>query len=199
MLETKNNVAKFATLIYEIITSMALKRINFDVKSFIKTLNMSSFSITKINEAYLKQDNCQHTNPRTSKQYLYRNINTLIKLGFLKSVKRPGSNVIEYQLSYNKPATVDNNQPSCEKNMLSDEQIVSVLREKLKHNKLSFLTSMGETEAYKECVEEMPALQSSVQIKYNLARDNTSKLLGKVNAYESLLKLYGSNDINDQS
>jgi Fe2+ or Zn2+ uptake regulation protein len=190
MLETKYNVEKFATYNYRIITSMPVKRINFDVQSFIQTLNLSSFSITKINEAYLKHDTCQHTNPKTSKQYLYRNINKLLKIGFLTSVKRPGTNVIEYQLSNHKPVTINNNPVSDNQVMLSDAQICDVLREKLKHSKLSLLTSIGETEAYKECVEEIPTLQSSVQTKYNLARDNTSKLLGKVNAYESLLKLY---------
>ncbi len=197
MIETKYNVAKFATLTYGVTTLVPGKKINFDVQSFINTLGLSSFSITQINEAYLKHEACQHSNPKTSKQYLYRNINTLMNLGFLKNVKKSGTNAIEYQLSNQKLATIDNNQPNNEVVMFSDAQICNVLREKLKNNKLSLLTSIGETEAYKECVEEIPSLQSSVQTKYNLARDNTSKLLGKVNAYESLLKLYESNCSND--
>jgi len=169
---------------------MPTKRIEFDVKSFIQTLGMSSFSLAQLNEAYLKHETCQHTSPKTSRQYLYRNINSLIEIGFINGVKIPGTNVIEYRLLKRKIAATDANPVRNEQTTLSNAQVCDLLREKLKHSKLSLLTSIGETEAYRECVEEIPTLQCSVQTKYNLARDNTSKLLGKVKAYESLLKLY---------
>lgn len=174
---------------------MAVKKINFDVKSFIQTLNLSSFSISDLNNMYMKHETCQHLNARTSRQYLHRSVKKLVINGFLKSEKKRGSNAIEYHLTRHDSGLTSNTSLS-DVQAKSDEQTCIVLRQKLKSSKLSLLTSIGETEAYKECVEEFPALQMQIQSKYNLARDNTSKLLGKVNAYESLLRLYESNNAN---
>ena len=52
---------------------------------------------------------------------------------------------------------------------------------------------MGETEAFKEWAEERPDLRADIQDRYNLVRDESAKLLGKVNAYESLLAMYQGN------
>lgn len=175
---------------------MPVKKVNFDVKSFIQALNLSSFSLSQLNKAYLKHEACAHSNAKASRQYLYRNIKVLEKERFLSSVKKAESKTFVYHL-----INPMNTQPiedfaSNEETTLSSAQICQSLREKLKRSKLSLLTSIGETEAYKECVAEMPTLQTELQSMYNDARDNTSKLLGKVNAYESLLTLYESNAIN---
>ncbi|MGB3727124.1 MAG: hypothetical protein WA981_15350 [Glaciecola sp.] len=176
---------------------MAGKKIKFDVLSLVKNLDLSSFSINQLNTAYLKMPACPHTNAKTSKQYLYRSIKCLVNSGSLRSLKRSGSNVIEYQLTSQDIPDSKHSNGEEESRTTSDIEICNMLREKLKHSKLSLLTSIGETEAYKECVESMPAIQDKVQSKYNIARDNTSKLLGKVNAYETLIKLYASKHINE--
>lgn len=175
---------------------MPVKKVNFDVRSFIQALNFSSFSLSQLNKAYLKYDACAHSNAKASRQYLYRNIKALEKERFLSSVKKPGSKTFVYHL-INQTSTQPIEDFACyEETTLSCAQICQSLREKLKRSKISLLTSIGETEAYKECVEEMPALQTELQPMYNEARDNTSKFLGKVNAYESLLTLYESNTID---
>lgn len=178
---------------------MPTKKINFDVLSFIQTLNLSSFSIAYLNKMYLSHDACSHSNVKTSKQYLYRKINELVKAGFLNCVKKSGTNALEYRLSIESPTEIVGSISKRDKHTLSDIEVCNVLKEKIKHSKLALLTSIGETEAYKECVEEMPIIQNKVQARYNVARDNTSKLLGKVSAYESLLSLFASNYTNDKS
>lgn len=174
---------------------MAVNKINFDVKLFIQTLNLSSFSISDLNNMYMKHETCQHLDARTSRQYLHRSVKKLVINGFLNSEKRRGSNAIEYHLT-DHDSDLNSNTSLTDLEEKSNEQTCIVLREKLKNSKLCLLTSIGETEAYKECVEEFPALQVQIQSKYNLARDNTSKLFGKVKAYESLLRQYESNNAN---
>jgi hypothetical protein len=175
---------------------MPVKRINFDVKSFIVEFNLSSFSIAQLNNIYIKREGCAHSNPNTSKQYLYRKVIGLVKSGFLKCVKKPGTKSLIYQLSEQKTSSIIESDMTDDVT-LSNEKICYALREKLKGSKLSMLTSLGETEAYKECVDEMPILLEQVQARYNSSRDNTSRLLGKVNAYESLIELFEPNYIND--
>jgi hypothetical protein len=72
----------------------------------------------------------------------------------------------------------------------SSQDMSDRIREKLKRHKLSLLKSIGVTEALKEWVEEMPSERHEIQEQYNSSRDESSKLLGKVSAYESLLVMY---------
>ena len=57
----------------------------------------------------------------------------------------------------------------------------------LKEVRLDFLTSMGETERYKQLLDEMPHLRSHVEHEYQEARDRSSRLLGHLRAVEKTL------------
>ena len=46
---------------------------------------------------------------------------------------------------------------------------------------------MGESEAYKELYAEFPELINEIQLKYNKARDNNTRILGKIRAIEGLM------------
>jgi len=48
--------------------------------------------------------------------------------------------------------------------------------------------NIGESEAYKELYSEFPELVDEIQPKYNKARDNNTRILGKIRAIEGLLK-----------
>lgn len=58
----------------------------------------------------------------------------------------------------------------------------------LKEIKLDFLSSMGETERYKQLVNDMPHLREQVDSEYQEAKDRSSRLLGHLRAVENTLK-----------
>ncbi|MNF87626.1 hypothetical protein D3C84_700960 [compost metagenome] len=62
------------------------------------------------------------------------------------------------------------------------------LETQLKEIRLDFLTAMGETERYKQILEEMPQLKDRVQNEYLEARDRSSRLLGHLRAVEKTLQ-----------
>jgi hypothetical protein len=168
---------------------MPIKRVDFDVLAFIVSLNKKQFTISCLDEAYLASPNCQHNSPRSSRQFLYRSIIKYEKLGLLRCLPSTGSKAHQYELidtgdTYEKKETVTTTplDPTLE--------ITARIRDKIKKYKLDLLKAIGETEAYKEWAEEMPTLRGDVQTQYNSARDESAKLLGKVNAYESLLEKY---------
>ena len=59
---------------------------------------------------------------------------------------------------------------------------------KLNHYKAELLLNLGESEAYKELYSEFPELVDEIQPQYNKARDNNTRILGKIRAIEGLLK-----------
>ena len=68
----------------------------------------------------------------------------------------------------------------------SDDQ--SRLQEMLKEARLDLLSSMGETERYKQLFEEIPHLRTRLQSEYHDVRDRSSRLLGHLRALENSLK-----------
>ncbi|WP_192034958.1 hypothetical protein [Halomonas sp. YLGW01] len=72
----------------------------------------------------------------------------------------------------------------------SDEQ--TYLEGLLKEIQLDFLSSMGETERYKQLLDDMPHLKDQVESEYRGAKDRSSRLLGHLRAVENTLKAVAS-------
>lgn len=173
---------------------MPIKRVDFEVLPFITSLNTTRFTISDLLDAYLASPNCQHDNQKASRQFLYRNLRKYENQGLVISHASKKSKALLYSLS-NKPvegALTENseNESSSQLPVLSSKDICERIRAKLKRHKLSLLKSIGEAEAFREWAEELPSERHKIQAQYNAARDESSKLLGKVNAYESLLVMY---------
>lgn len=62
------------------------------------------------------------------------------------------------------------------------------LQAMLKETRLDLLSSLGETERYKQLFEEIPHLKGRFEGVYLEVRDRSSKLLGHVRAIENTLK-----------
>ena len=71
-------------------------------------------------------------------------------------------------------------------------QALAVLKDKLAQHRKDLLISLGETEAYDEICADMPELQSVVQNPYDQARDRSVKLLGRIQAIETLITSQGA-------
>ena len=56
------------------------------------------------------------------------------------------------------------------------------------YSELLKLQSIGESEAYKDIYLDMPELVDEIQPKYHMARDNNTKLLGKIKAIEDIIR-----------
>lgn len=74
----------------------------------------------------------------------------------------------------------------------AEADVYQRLEATLKEVRLDFLTSMGETERFKQLLDEMPHLHSHVENEYREARDRGSRLLGHVQAVEKTLRMLSS-------
>lgn len=77
-----------------------------------------------------------------------------------------------------------------EPSSLNESDVLAHLESLQKEIRLDFLTSMGETERYKQLFDEMPHLKARVEVEYFDARDRSSKLLGHLRAVEKTLKTF---------
>lgn len=172
---------------------MYTTRIDFDVHTFIKDTMPDQFTVTDLTKAYFDSSQTHHTELKSARQYIYRQLQDLVKRHVLVSKKGKDGRSTLYHFTPGEPdhfhsavEQIQTFQPN------QESTIQSQLIEKIKLNKLELLTSMGETEAFLEWADTQPQLTDEVKSLYKASKDKTSKLLGKVSGYEKLLALYQS-------
>lgn len=78
--------------------------------------------------------------------------------------------------------------PCRSSNPMEEQDDQARLQVMLKETRLDLLSSLGETERYKQLFEEIPHLKGRLEGVYLEVRDRSSKLLGHVRAIENTLK-----------
>ena len=159
------------------------------VAQIIVAPNFDHFTTSDVRSAYLALKSDPSLVPTTVRKNIYAELLKLVKKGWLKKLV---SNKKGYT-RFNKTDIFDVNAitilaqfdvtNSSEKQ--SDKQVK--LLGKLNLYKAELLLNIGESEAYKELYSEFPELVDELQPQYNKARDNNTKLLGKIRAIEGLL------------
>jgi hypothetical protein len=160
------------------------------VAQIIVAKTFNHFTTSDVRSAYLALKNDYSLEPSTVRRKIYRELLKLVKKGWLKKIKSKKKGLIRFSKTDffdDKTITL---KAKCEAtNSLKkqgDKQ--GQLLGKLNHYKTELLLNIGESEAYKELYSEFPELVDEIQPQYNKARDNNTRILGKIKAIEGLLK-----------
>ena len=160
------------------------------VAQIIVATNFDHFTTSDVRSAYLALKNAPYLVPTIVRRNIYAELLKLVKKGWLKKLVSNKKGFTRF----NKTDVFDVNAitilaqfdvtNSSEKQ--GDKQVK--LLGKLNHYKAELLLNIGESEAYKEIYSEFPELVDELQPQYNKARDNNTRILGKIRAIEGLLK-----------
>ncbi len=160
------------------------------VAQIIVATNFDHFTTSDVRSSYLALKSDPSLEPAKIRRNIYAELLKLVKKGWLKKLisKKKGFT------RFNKTETFDvdaittlakfdvTNSPEKQ----GDKQVK--LLGKLNHYKAELLLNIGESEAYKELYSEFPELVDELQPQYNKARDNNTRILGKIRAIEGLLR-----------
>lgn len=160
------------------------------VAQIIVATNFDHFTTSDVRSSYLVLKSDPSLEPTKVRRNIYAELLKLVKKGWLKKLvsKKKGFT------RFNKTETFDvdaitalakfdvTNSPEKQ----GGKQVK--LLGKLNHYKAELLLNIGESEAYKELYSEFPELVDELQPQYNKARDNNTRILGKIRAIEGLLK-----------
>jgi hypothetical protein len=160
------------------------------VAQIIVATNFDNFTTSDVRSAYLALKNDYLLDPSIVRRKVYSELLKLVKKQWLK---KSTSNTKRFT-SFSKTKAFDveqlslktNPEPINLTNNISDKQ--EQLLAKLNEYKAEMLLNIGESEAYKELYSEFPELVEDIQPQYNKARDNNTRILGKIRAIEGLLK-----------
>lgn len=155
----------------------------------IKAPNFNNFTTSDVRSSYITLKNDPSLDPIVVRRRLYAELQKLVAKGWLKkkNVNKKGAT------RFVKTEVFD---PQFFSALRLEEPITNVIKEgtknkliaKLNHYKAELLLNIGESEAYKELYSEFPELVDGIQPQYNEARDNNTRILGKIRAIEGLLK-----------
>ena len=85
------------------------------------------------------------------------------------------------------------------KNIPCSDTVIKILIEKIQKYKSQLLSSMGESDEYKELYTDFPHLKAPLQDSYNNAREINSKLHGRIKAIETLIELQRGTNLQNES
>jgi hypothetical protein len=160
------------------------------VAQIIVAKNFNHFTTSDVRSAYLALKNDYSLNPATVGRKVYAELLKLVKKSWLKIVtsKKTGLNRFnKTKYFYVKAITLIVKCESTNPLKKHDDKQGQLLG-KLNIYKAELLLNIGESEVYKELYSEFPELGDEIQPKFNKARDNNTKILGKIRAIEGLIE-----------
>lgn len=178
---------------------MSQLKLNLDSEliTILSSANFDKFTVLELRSAYLALSQKPELDKTEARRFVYRHILRLEKSGLLKRIQSKKKD----KTSYVKTSKFDTYKFIATNQHLDEEvdvnfeepdspskDLLRILIDKLQTYKIELLTSIGETEEYKSLCLEYPQLKDQLQESYNLARENSQKIIGKVKALEKSIK-----------
>jgi hypothetical protein len=151
--------------------------------------NFDHFTTSDVRSLYLSLKNDNSLDRSVARRHIYSELLKLVKKGWLNKIipKKKGFTRFSKTDSFNVNALQLKDSALSVSSLDDAEKKKRQLLAKLNDYKNEFLLSLGESEAYKDLYSELPELVDEIQPKYNKAKENNTKLLGKIRAIEGLL------------
>ncbi len=159
------------------------------VAQIIVATNFDHFTTSDVRSAYLALKSDPSLDPSNVRRKIYSELLKLVKKGWLKKSIPRNKGATRFSKTDDFDINTMALKVKCEEDpSVKDGDKQGLLVGKLNHYKAELLLNIGESEAYKELYSEFPDLVNELQPQYNKARDNNTRILGKIRAIEGLLK-----------
>ncbi|MEW6991968.1 hypothetical protein AADZ91_14965 [Colwelliaceae bacterium 6441] len=160
------------------------------VAQIIVAVNFNHFTTSDVRSAYLTLKMDPSLDSSSVRRKIYAELLKLVKKGWLKKSMSNKKGLTSFSKTelFNVEEISSKIKPAVTISTKSIDGKQEQLLSKLNHYKAELLLNIGESEAYKELYLEFPELVDELQPQYNKARDNNTRILGKIRAIEGLLK-----------
>ncbi|OUS71005.1 hypothetical protein B5G52_12430 [Pseudoalteromonas sp. A601] len=164
-------------------------KIDLSVAKIINAPNFDNFTTSEVRSSYITLKNDPSLDPIVVRKKLYAELLKLVKKGWLvkKNTNKKGQTRFSKTKSFD-VQYLNSIQKAPPVKASFNEKAHNTLVAKLNHYKAELLLNIGESEAFKELYSEHPELVEDIQPLFNTAKDNNSRILGKIRAIEELMK-----------
>lgn len=163
----------------------------------LKNKDFNKFTVMKLKNEYLHRLEgglC----PSEARRYVYKHLIKLVKLGALTRIGVKSSHNMVYKKTalFNDIVFIPEQEEQKKDIAVFDEEklkssAIGKLEEALQKHKADMMAAIGESEEYNRLIGSVPEMVDSLTEKYYLARDKSAKLLGKIQAVETVIATYG--------
>ena len=180
-------------------------KMNVLLAKILEGETFNKFTVVKLRDEYLRHSQ-ETLCAKEARKYVYRQIVRLVKLGLL--IKNGAKN--SHKITYKKTALFnevtflsnssqevlyENKLPISDENNLGKYSIKS-LEKTLKEYKVDMMAAIGESEEYIRLLDTIPEMKEQLREHYHLARDKSSKLLGKIKALQTIIEIQSKTQCN---
>ncbi|RPA33855.1 hypothetical protein EGC79_20320 [Shewanella vesiculosa] len=160
------------------------------IAQIILKKNFDNFSTNDVRSIYLALKSDASLDPSIIRRKIYSELLKLVKKGWLKKIitEQKGLTRFKKTVDFDIGTIALKAKPESAALINKQDNKQEQLFGKLNHYRAELLLNIGESEAYRELYSEFPELVDTIQPQYNIARDNNTKILGKIRAIEGLLK-----------
>jgi hypothetical protein len=158
----------------------------------ISAPNFDHFSAVELRAAYITLHLDKGLVPSAARRFVYAELVKLVNNGWLRkniTKKKEITNFIKTDLFDADKLTFECKEDSNKNGQTNpaNNAIQNSLQERLNGYKNELLMSYGESNEYKQLCNDFPELYERLQHQYNNAREQNSRLLGKIKAVENLI------------
>jgi uncharacterized coiled-coil DUF342 family protein len=169
---------------------------NFDdcVGRIIANKHIDHFSALEVRTSFLALKNDPSINGNDARRFVYSELLKLVKKGWLRKVVSKKKEISSFIKTEHFDAKAFDLIAECQAPKSRNLEVTPInniqheLFERLNDYKNELLISLGETDEYKNLYEKFPEFIANLQPKYDNARDNNSRFLGKIKALENLIQ-----------
>jgi len=176
--------------------SLAQLRIEANLLNIIKSDSFDDFTVISLRNEYMRQSDNQDA--KSVRNFVYSQILRLSKWGLLAKNEPTDTGRAFYsktslfkQTELIPYGSVRGNQSNKKHDYIKRHKLtrsnIRHLKKKLNRYQVELLSSIGESEEYMRLFESRPELKEVLESKYLIAREQSSKILGKIKALKSVL------------
>jgi len=163
----------------------------------LKNKDFNKFTVMKLKNEYLNRSEKVLCSSE-ARRYAYKHLIKLVKLGALTRIGVKGSHKMVYKKTalFNDIVFIPELEEQKKDIVVFDKEklkssAIEKLEEALQKHKADMMAAIGESEEYIRLIGSVPEMGDSLTEKYYLARDKSAKLLGKIQAVETVIATYG--------
>lgn len=153
--------------------------------------NFDGFTITELRDSYIEKSDKQFPK-KMIRDKVYRIVYKLYKKAkWLDKIEANNLREAKYKKNNSFPREIyPNTSIDINLDKALNNRAVSSLKEKYQQHQIDLDASLAELEEYNELVMQFPELKKDIRNVYLNTRENSSKLLGKVNALKNVLERF---------
>ncbi|WP_409438758.1 response regulator [Psychromonas sp. GE-S-Ul-11] len=183
-------------------------KMNVLLTKILEDETFDKFTVINLRDKYLQHSQVSLCSIEARK-YVYKHILRLVKCGVLSKSGKKNSHKIMYKKtdlfnevnfisgessppkkdSYKKPLLIPSEK-------ILENSAIEKLKETLNEYKVDMMSAIGESEEYIRLLDSVPEMKEQLSEKYHLARDKSSKLLGKIKAIQTIIAIQSEAQCN---